>query len=116
MPHTTGHVQRMSKIALPLVVLIAFTAYSVVVAVEHGPLGFLSVLAAGGWSTQVFLDLVLTLSAFFVLATPDAQRRRIKLWPFAIAALLLGSVGVLAYFVRRQLTPQPLARAASASS
>lgn len=106
----------MSKIALPLVVLIAFTAYSVVVAVEHGPLGFFSVLAAGGWSTQVFLDLVLTVSAFFVLATPDAQRRGIKLWPFAMAALLLGSVGVLAYFVRRQLTPQPLARAASASS
>lgn len=106
----------MSKIALPLIVLIAFTTYSVIVAVEHGPLGFLAVLSAGGWSTQVFLDLMLTLTAFFVLAAPDAQKRRIKLWPFAIAALLLGSVGVLAYFVRRQLSPQPLSRTASASS
>ena len=47
---------QVQKLALALAVFVAFTLYTVVVAIEHGPLGFLAVLVEGGWSTQVFLD------------------------------------------------------------
>lgn len=97
------HLGGMQKLVLPLVAFLGFTVYSVLVALEHGPLGFVSLAWVGGWTTQVLLDLVLALTGFLVLAGPDARSRGINLWPFAIATIALGSVGMLAYFVRRQL-------------
>lgn len=93
----------MPKLLLALAVFLTFTIYSVLVAIEHGPLGFISVIVAGGWSTQVFLDLALALTGFLVLAGPDARRRGINLWPFIPVIMAVGSIGMLAYFVRRQL-------------
>ncbi|MFV8749998.1 hypothetical protein ACNOYE_05580 [Nannocystaceae bacterium ST9] len=94
---------QVQKLALALVVLVAFTVYTVVVAVGHGPLGFLAVHEQGGWNLQVFLDLVLALLGFYVLAAPDAKRHGISHWPYFVASLLLGSIGMLAYFVHREL-------------
>jgi protein-S-isoprenylcysteine O-methyltransferase Ste14 len=91
------------KLALALTLLVAFTLYTVMVAVEHGPLGFLAVHKEGGWNMQVFLDLVLALLGFFTLAAPDAKRHGISHWPYFVAALALGSIGMLAYFVHREL-------------
>lgn len=93
----------MKKLALPLVTLVAFTVYTALVVREHGLLGFIPVHMVGGWALQVFLDLVLALIGFLVLAFPDARRRGINIWPFVAATLLVGSIGMLAYFVRRQL-------------
>jgi hypothetical protein len=102
---------QVQRLAFVLALLVAFTVYSVIVAVEHGPLGFLAVLEAGGWHTQVFLDLVLSLLGFFTLAAPDAKRHGISHWPYLIAALGVGSIGMLAYFVHRELRAlrQPVA-------
>lgn len=97
---TAMHAQ---KLALALALLVAFTLYSVIVAVEHGPLGFLAVPQRGGWSLQVFLDLALALLGFFTLAVPDAKRHGISCWPYFVAALAVGSIGMLAYFVHREL-------------
>lgn len=93
----------MQKLALTLAVLIGFTIYSLAVAIGHGLFGFLEVLTGGGWSTQVFLDLLLALLGFFVLAVPDAKRRGFSAWPYLVPALLLGSIGMLPYFVHREL-------------
>jgi protein-S-isoprenylcysteine O-methyltransferase Ste14 len=94
---------QVQKLALALVLLVTFTAYSVGVSIEHGPLGFLDVPARGGWNLQVFLDLALALFGFFTLAVPDAKRHGISAWPYFIVALFVGSIGMLAYFVHRQL-------------
>jgi uncharacterized membrane protein YqaE (UPF0057 family) len=106
-----GATMQVQKLALALVLLITFTLYSVVVAVGHGPLGFLAVLRQGGWNTQVFMDLILALLGFFTLAAPDAKRHGISHWPYFVAALGLGSIGMLAYFVHREVRSlrQPVA-------
>jgi uncharacterized membrane protein HdeD (DUF308 family) len=93
---------QVQKLALALVLLITFTLYTVVVAVEHGPLGFLAAHQQGGWNLQVFLDLVLALLGFATLAAPDAKRHGIAFLPYFIATALLGSIAMLAYFVHRQ--------------
>jgi hypothetical protein len=94
---------QVQKLALALALLVTFTLYTVIVAVEHGPLGWVAVLQQGGWNLQVFLDLVLALLGFFTLAAPDAKRHGISHWPYLVASLALGSIGMLAYFVHRQL-------------
>lgn len=100
----------MNKVVVPLVAFVAFTVYSLVVVATQG-LGALipSHLAFGvfGWPMQVFLDLVLMAVAFLVLAAPDARRRGITFWPYVVATLAAGSIGMLAYFVRRGLSRDP---------
>jgi len=97
------HPRRMYKLVLPLVAFVAFTVYSVLVVLEHGLQDVIPMHMVGGWPTQVFLDLVLAILGFLALAVPDARRRGIDIRPFVVASLLLGSIGMLAYFVRRQL-------------
>lgn len=100
------HHAGMNKVVLPAVAFLAFTSYSLVVVANQG-LGALipSHLAFGvfGWPMQVFTDLVLMGVGFLVLAAPDARRRGITFWPYVLVTVLLGSIGMLAYFVRRQL-------------
>lgn len=100
----------MHKLVVPLLAFLAFTTYSLIVVATQG-LGALipSHLAFGpfGWPLQVFIDLVLMAIAFLVFAVPDARRRGITVWPYVVATLALGSIGMLAYFVRRGLSRDP---------
>lgn len=93
----------MQKLALSLVLVVGFTLYTALVAVGHGPFGFLDIIMGGGWSTQVTVDLAFALLGFFVLAVPDAKRHGISAWPYLFTSVLLGSIGMLAYFVHRQV-------------
>jgi len=109
----------MQKLALALVSFIGFTLYTALVAVGHGPFGFIEIVVGGGWSTQVSVDLFTALIGFFVLAVPDAKRRGFSPWPYLPAMLLLGSIGLLAYFVHRELrglSAGPRARADRSSA
>ena len=91
---------------LALAVFVPFTAYSVWVSIAHGPLGFIPVLSAGGWSTQVFLDLVIAMSVASTVVHRDARARGINPWPWTVAMFTLGSVGLLGYFVAREFIGQ----------
>jgi len=93
----------MSRIALSLVVFVAFTGYSVFVAVNHGLFGFITIHEQGGWAIQIFLDLVLAATSFWILAVPDARARGITVWPYVVLTPFLGSIALLAYFVHRGL-------------
>ena len=99
------------RLAIAVTLFVVFTAYSSLVAVQHGPLGFLAVPAHGGWSLQVTLDLFFALGAFLTLTAADARKHGITLWPYIPATLILGSVGMLAYFVHRELRASQAARA-----
>lgn len=100
-----------SRSRLALLVFVPFTAFSLWVSAQHGPLGFFDVLTGGGWSTQVFLDLVIAMSVAASVVYRDARRRGINPWPWIVSMYLLGSVGMLAYFSAREA----LGRRASAS-
>ena len=94
---------QVQKLAFALALLIAFTAYTLVVGARHSPIELNDSLRAGGWSLQVFLDLVLATFGFYVLASADSKRHGISHWPYFIAAIFIGSIAMLAYFVHRQL-------------
>ncbi len=84
-----------------LAVFAAFLAYSVPVLVEHGVSGFLDLALAGGWASQVTIDLVIALSMFLFWMFGDAKERGIAAWPYLIAVLTTGSIGALAYLIHR---------------
>lgn len=100
-----------SRSRLALLVFVPFTAFSLWVSAHHGALGFFDVLTGGGWSTQVFLDLVIAMSVAASVVYRDARRRGINPWPWLVSMYLLGSVGMLAYFSARD----SLGRRSSAS-
>lgn len=88
--------------ALPAaLVLAAFTAFSLWVVYVDGPLGFLSLARREPWGMQLLLDLCI--SAFIALSwiIRDARQRKIAAWPYVAATMLVGSIGLLSYLVRR---------------
>jgi hypothetical protein len=93
----------MVRIALSVVAFLVFTVYTVTVIVNHSFLGFLADHAKGGWSLQIFLDLVCAAICFWIVGVPDAKSRKINPWPFVIATPFLGSIAIFAYFVYRSV-------------
>lgn len=93
----------MSRVALSIIAFVAFTAYTVFVAANHNLLGFLADHARGGWSLQVFVDLVVAATSFWIVAVPDARSRGMTVWPYVALTPFLGSIALLAYFVHRTL-------------
>lgn len=93
----------MSRITLALVVFLVFTGYSLTVVADRGLADLLALLAQKGWAVQLFLDLALALTMFWIVAVPDARRRGIAFWPYLVLTPMLGSIAPLAYFVHREL-------------
>lgn len=82
-------------------VLAGFGAFSIWVVATQGYFGFLDVAGRERWGLQMLLDLVIALSVAIGWMRGDARKRDIAIWPYVIATVLLGSIGVLAYCVRR---------------
>ena len=85
-------------------VLAAFGAYSLWVVAGYGYTGFLSLAAREPWAMQMLLDLVIACSFGIGWMIHDARKRSISAWPFVVTTLALGSIGLLAYVVRRGLS------------
>lgn len=103
---------RMTKqVAVPLTLLVLFTAVSLwLIAGEH-PLGFLMNARDDRWGLQVLLDLVIACSLFVGFMRRDARERGLPFVPYLIAILFLGSIGALAYLVHRGLAAEKKAAA-----
>ena len=95
------HARGMSNRIPVLVVLAVFTAYSVWVAVQAGPLGFLSLAAREPWGMQMLLDLAIALVFVSGWMIADARRRGTRSWPFIALAVAVGSIGPLWYLLLR---------------
>ncbi len=89
-------------VALILVWLV-FTAYTVVVMVGHGTIGFIHLAWREPWGMQMLLDLLIALSLFGGFVVKDAGERGLRAWPWLIAMMTLGSVGALPYLVYRRV-------------
>ena len=96
-----------TRLATLLVVLAAFGAYSVNVVANHGYFGFFAVAWREPWAMQMLLDLTIAVTLFTCWMIPDARRRGIAWWPYLAACVALGSIGALAYLVRRSLSSAP---------
>ncbi|MGE0401439.1 MAG: hypothetical protein AB7T06_32355 [Kofleriaceae bacterium] len=96
-----------SKALAAAAILAVFTAYSMWVVLGFGYTGFLSLAMREPWAMQLLLDLVLACTFGIGWMTHDARARRIATWPFVIATLFLGSVGLLGYVVWRGFAVRP---------
>ena len=90
-----------------LLAFIAFAVYSAAVVAGHGYTGFIQLAGREPWALQMLIDLTIALVLFLVWAARDARTRGLPYWPFAVATVLLGSVGALAYLVARELKRPP---------
>lgn len=88
-------------------VLAAFGAFSLWVVYGHGYTGFLSLAGREPWAMQMLLDLVIALSFAVGWMRADARRRGLASWPYLVVTLALGSIGLLAYVVRRGMAATP---------
>ena len=89
------------KALVAAAVLAAFGAYSIWVVLGHGYLGFIEVARDHDWGMQMLLDLVIACSFGIGWMTADARKRGIATAPFVGMTIFLGSIGLLAYVVRR---------------
>ena len=89
------------KKLLPLLVLVPFTIWSTLVGIEHGPLGFLTVAAREPWALQMLIDLGIAATIASLYVVRDAKKNGINPLPYVLVTVALGSIGLLAYFVRR---------------
>lgn len=87
------------------VLLAAFGAFSLWVVATQGYFGFVALAGREPWALQMLIDLVIALSVAIGWMTGDARKRGIATWPYIVATVALGSLGILAYCVRRGLTP-----------
>jgi len=89
------------------VLLAAFGAFSLWVVYGHGYTGFLALAGREPWALQMLLDLVIACSFALGWMWTDARRRGIAAWPYLVVTLFLGSIGLLAYTVRRGMAVTP---------
>jgi hypothetical protein len=111
---TTTSIPSLRKKALVAgVILAGFTTYSLWVVAGYGYTGFLSLASREPWALQLLLDLVIACSFGIGWMVHDARKYRIATWPFVIATLAVGSIGLLGYVAwrgfapRAELTPRP---------
>lgn len=94
---------------LALLALVPFTAFTVWLVAEHGYFGFWRQATQDAVSWQVLLDLLLAQVMLFAMLRRDAAARGVRLWPWFVAALGIGSVSTLLYFIYTGLWATPAA-------
>lgn len=97
------------RLFVALGILVPFTAFTTLVGIEHGPVGFVELAMREPWALQMLLDLLIALGLFAFFAYPDARARGLPFWPYAIGCMLLGSPAALAYVVHRELAARRVA-------
>ncbi|KAB2887442.1 MAG: DUF2834 domain-containing protein [Kofleriaceae bacterium] len=91
----------MKKIAIPLVALVAFSAFSLWVVAAEGYLGFLSLARDEPWGLQLLLDVAIACFLYSIWMVRDARERGLPVAPYLVMMLFGGSIGALAYLVHR---------------
>jgi hypothetical protein len=90
---------------LLILVFAAFGAYSTYAMFEVGYLGIWRSAFKDPGSTQVLLDLCISLGLVCSWMLRDARERGRNAWPFVVAALFVGSVAPLLYLLLRLHQP-----------
>ncbi len=86
-------------LSLVLLDLLAVEAYAVY---HYGYLGFFDLLLANAATVSVLVDLTIALALVMAWMWRDARARGVSPVPYVVLTLLLGSVGPLAYLIRRE--------------
>jgi hypothetical protein len=93
-----------TRTVIAIAVLAPFLVFSLWVVANHGLFGFLTLARDEPWHLQVLLDLGIACTFGLSWVKQDARKRGITTtWPYYVATMLVGSVGLLAYAIRRGL-------------
>jgi hypothetical protein len=84
---------------LLLITLVLFGALSAVAVWQHGFAGILASPFQSLAASQIFADLVVSLSLVMVWLWRDAKATGRKAWPWIAATLVFGSFGPLVYLL-----------------
>jgi hypothetical protein len=87
-------------LGIVLVDFLGLTAWSLY---HHGYVGLFEAAVATPAGIQVFFDLVIALSLFSVWMWRDAREQGIAAIPYLLLVGTLGSIGALAYLLRREV-------------
>ncbi len=79
---------------------VGLTAYAVY---HHGYFAFFDAFFGNAIGLQVFFDLCIALVLFTVWMWRDARERGLSPMPYLALMLTLGSIGALAYLIRREV-------------
>lgn len=95
------------KQLLLTLVFLDFLAFTVWVVVEHGFIGTFATILSTWPGVQVLVDLVI--ASFMVMAWmwTDARKHGLNVAPYLLATLVAGSLGPLAYLIRREWALAP---------
>jgi len=93
----------MTKLLVLALVLVGFGAISAHALAVHGYVGLFETLFATPAGIQVSLDLAIAIALVLVWMSRDAKERGLPFWRYAVASVLLGSFGPLAYLIHREL-------------
>lgn len=90
-------------LALALVSLASFSAFTAYCAVTEGMVGFVPLVLGHEWGMQMFVDIAVSLVIASFWIVPDAKKHGINPWPYLVSCAALGSLSALAYVVHREL-------------
>ncbi len=85
---------------LPCGLSLLFFVISLRALLGEGPLGFWTEHTRNLWGNQIWLDLLLGVSAAFSFAVPRARAMRMNVVLWAILCLATGSIGLYAFIGR----------------
>lgn len=90
------------RLAAAIAAFLAFTAYTVWVMAGNGVTGFIALAGREPWGLQLLIDLLVMLALFALWVRQDAEKHGLPVWPWVVATMVMGSMGALAYLVRRE--------------
>ena len=88
-----------AAIAAPI--LIAFGAFSIWVIGTYGYFGYLTSARNDHWTLQLLIDLTLSLVVANAWVITDARKRGLVAWPYVVATIVVGSLAIGVYLIRR---------------
>lgn len=92
------------KTILLVALFLGFTIPSTLLVLDTGYFAFIHLAGREPWALQMLVDLFIACSVFVGWMWKDAAARRLRPWPYTILILTLGSIGVLAYLIRRRFS------------
>ncbi len=88
-------------------VFVDFLALNAWVIAEHGIIGTFTTLFSTLPGILVFVDLLIALTMVMAWMWTDARKHGLSVAPYLLVTLALGSIGTLAYFIRREWALAP---------
>lgn len=87
------------------VLLVDFLLLSGYIVLEYGYIEIFRIAWTNLGATQIFVDLCMSLGLIAAWMIKDAREKGISVAPFLALTVVLGSVGPLAYLIRRERAP-----------